>query len=51
MKGIIIIGAVWILINLLSYLAFGPITLSITSYTYMLLIWIFRKKLTKLLNI
>lgn len=55
MKGIIIIGAVWILINLLSYLTFGPITLSIASITCRLvtvsLIWIFRKKLTKLLNI
>lgn len=51
MKGAIIIILVWILLNTISYLTLGTTALCITNWSCMALIWIFRKKLTKLLNI
>lgn len=51
MKGIIIIAVIWLLLNTISYLTLGTTALCITTWSCMSLIWIFRKKLIKLLNI
>lgn len=51
MKGIIIIGLAWALLNLISYLLFGGIGLIFSTYICMTIIWFGKKKISKLLNI
>ena len=50
MKGAIIIGTVWALLNFLFYLAFGLIGAIVSTYCCMGIVWFSRKKLSKLLK-
>ena len=50
MKGAIIIGTVWALLNFIFYLAFGLTGVVISTYCCMTVIWFGRKKLSKLLK-
>lgn len=51
MKGILIIGTIWIIINLLSYLFFGTIGAIISTYLCMGVVWFFRKTWIRVFNI
>jgi hypothetical protein len=51
MKKIIMIGAIWALINSISLIAFGLTGLAISTYSCAAILWFGRHKLIKLLNI
>ena len=50
-KGILIIGAIWSLINCLSYLLFGLTGAVVSTYCCMGIVWFSRKKLIKIFKI
>jgi len=50
-KGILIIAGAWILLNFIFYLGFGLTGAVASSYCCMAIVWLGRKKLSKLLNI
>jgi hypothetical protein len=50
-KGVLLIGVLWSLINLVAYLIFDVMGLIIVTYSCMILIWLFRKYLIKKLKL
>lgn len=50
-KGVLIIAGIWFILNLVSYLLFDTAGAMLSTYVYMLIIWIFRKKLINKFNL
>lgn len=50
-KGILVIAALWTIINGASYVLFGIGGAVVSTYVCGAIVWIFRKKFIKLLNI
>jgi len=50
-KGILIIGLVWLLVNVVAFILFGKMGMIISTFSCGAIIWFGRKKLSRLLNI